>query len=570
MATDVIDARREALERRWDDVMAPGRWEPLTLAALFEATARRHPERPLVIADEGEYSYADMRDWSRALARGLIDLGVTPGERVGVLIDNRPEFVAAKLAVAWAGAIAVPLNFQYRTDDLAAALEHSGLGVLLTIARSFTTDVVAVLDEIAPGWELGVRSARAPALRQVVLVDGARPGVLDLRGLAERGARVPETTLDRRTAGSDPAAVGDIVFTSGTSDRPLAAALTHDMVLRSACGSAYHRGFADGWRVCFALPMYHVFGYIEGFVAALCVGGAILPRRIYNPRTMLEAIGRYRASEVLCVPTMSLTLVEEAARGSFDLASLESVMSAAAPAPVHLWERVQRDLGPRTVFTGYGQTEVSAATTLTLPGDALETVAETVGCPKLGGRAADVTGDGRLARYRTIDPFSGAVLPAGAEGELSVQGPIVTRAYYGDPARTAQMIDAEGWLRSGDLGRVRPDGYLELTGRARELYKVGGELVAPNEVEQVLTRYPGVSQAYVAGVPDPRRGAVGWAWVVPEAGASLEPRALIRHCRAHLAPFKVPRVMRVVRADELPMTTTGKVQKFRLIEQARN
>ena len=569
MAADLVAARREALERAWELGAGAGRWEPLTLAGAFEQVARRAAERPCVIADTQVVSYGAMRAWSRELARGLLDLGLAPGDRVGILIDNRPEFVAVRLAVAWAGGVAVPLNYQYRSDDLAAALAHARVAILVTVARSFTTDLLAVLDALAPGWEPAVHSPRVPALRTVVLVDPERPGALDLRGLAARGSRVPESALEARVRATDPDAVSDVLFTSGTSGRPLAAALTHDMVLRSAYGSAYHRGFADGWRSCFALPLYHVFAYVEGLLAAWFVGGAILPRRIFNPRTLLEAVDAAEAQEILAVPTMTVGLVEEAARGQYALRRLESLMSAAAAAPVWLWERVQRDLGPRMVCTGYGQTEVSAATALTQPGDPLEVVAETVGCPKLGGRAADGEPDGRLAAYRTVEPFSGTPLPAGEEGELCARGPIVARAYDADPARTRERIDPDGWLRSGDLGRVRPDGYLTLTGRASELYKVGGELVAPKEVEAVLTRQAGVAQAYVAGVPDPRRGEVGWAWVVPDGTLALDPRALIRACRASLAPFKVPRVVRIVDAEELPTTTTGKVQKYRLVDSAR-
>ena len=217
------------------------------------------------------------------------------------------------------------------------------------------------------------------------------------------------------------------------------------------------------------------------------------------------------------------------------------------------------------MFTGYGQTEVSAATTLTLPGDPVELVAETIGREKLGGVAAPAGFDGVLARYRTVDPFTGAPRPAGAEGELSARGPIVTRGYINDPERTAAQIDADGWFRSGDLGRVRDDGYLELTGRSSELFKVGGELVAPQQVEQVLTGYQGVAQAYVAGVPDERLGEVGCAWIVTEDGAQPSPAELLSHCRRHLAAFKVPRQVRFLGADDLPKTSTGKVQKYRLV-----
>jgi fatty-acyl-CoA synthase len=313
--------------------------------------------------------------------------------------------------------------------------------------------------------------------------------------------------------------------------------------------------------------MYHVFGYIEAFVASIFVGGAIIPRQVFNPVTMLEAIGRHRASELFAVPTMTVALVDQAARGSYDLSNLDSVVSAAAPSPAWLWERVMKEFHPRMLYTGYGQTEVSAGTAMTSAGDPIEVVAETVGRPKLGGVAAPDDMNGMLAEYRTVDPFTGQPLPAGEPGELSVRGPIVTRAYHNDPEHTARMIQ-DGWLRSGDLGWIDDQGYLHLTGRARELFKCGGENVAPKEIEDLLTRLPGVGQAYVAGVPDERMGEVGWAWVVPDGTADLDPRELIRYCRAHLAPFKVPRRIIFIEAADLPMTSTGKVQKHVLVASA--
>jgi fatty-acyl-CoA synthase len=210
---------------------------------------------------------------------------------------------------------------------------------------------------------------------------------------------------------------------------------------------------------------------------------------------------------------------------------------------------------------------VSAATALTLPGDDIETVASVVGTTKLGGVAAEGTGipEGRLAEYRTIDPFTGEPLAAGETGELSVRGPQVTRGYYGSPDRTAEAINDEGWLRTGDLGRINERGYLELGGRSSELFKVGGELVAPVEVERLLTSLPGVSQAFVAGVPDERFGEIGWAWLVPADGAELDTHEITAHVRGHLAPFKVPRGITVLAVEELPVTTTGKVQKYLLV-----
>jgi fatty-acyl-CoA synthase len=553
-----VERRRRALEE------AVGAWTPATLPDAFDRIAGRHGARPYIIGDEVVHTYADVRERSIALAAGLIHLGVEVGDRVAMLVDNRVEYAELKLAIARAGAVAVPLNYAYQGDEIRARLQQAGASVLVTVAASVSTDFLQVLDELVPGWERGARSPDLPALRHVVLVDhGAREGATDLDRLA--ASPVPADEVRRRAAAVGPDDVCDIVFTSGTTGHALGAELTHDMVLRSAYGSAYHRAFDDGWRISFALPLYHVFGYIEGLLAAIWAGGAVVPLTVFNPRTVLEKIEAHRVNEVLFVPTMTIAVVDEAAKRQYDVDSLQSVFSAAAPAPVWLWERVRRDLRPSMVFTGYGQTEVSAATALTFPGDDIETVASVVGAPKLGGAAARDAGlGGRLAAYRTIDPFSGRVLPEGEAGELSVRGPQVTRRYFGDAARTAELIDGEGWLRTGDLGRVNEQGYLELTGRAGELFKVGGELVAPVEVEQVLTGVDGVSQAYVVGVAEARYGQVPWAFVVPAEGARLEPAALVRHCRRHLAAFKVPRGVSVLAADRLPTTATGKVQKFRL------
>lgn len=564
MADDEVTRRRDGLEQQL------GGWTPMTLAQRFDVVTGRHPERPYVITDARTLSYRELQEWSRALARGLHQLGVRTGDTVAMLVDNRPEFVTIKLAIARLGATAVPVNFAYRAPELATVLTTAGAQVLLTIDEAIGVDHLASLDTLAPGWESGVSSEHLPSLRHVVLVSGdKRPQAMDLVGLAELGRGADDNAVRALEDSASPEDACDIVFTSGTSGHPLGAVLTHDMVLRSAYGSAYHRAFSDGWRIGFSLPMYHVFGYIEGMLAALFAGGAIVPHAVFNPRSILTAIQNHRIQEVLFVPTMSLAVVDEAARHSYDTSSLESVFSAAAAAPVRLWQEIEKYLQPRQVFTGYGQTEVSAATALTLPGDPLELVSGTVGRFKLGGSAALPDMNGVLAEYRTVDPFTREVLAPGEEGELTVRGPIVTREYFRDEQRSAALIDESGWLRTGDLGRVRPDGYLELSGRSSELFKVGGELVAPKQVEEVLTSHPAVAQAYVAGVPDERMGEVGWAWVVTAPDAEVSEDEVVRWCRERLAAFKVPRRVVFVTAPELPTTTTGKVQKYRLVRQAQ-
>ncbi|HEY1531262.1 MAG TPA: long-chain fatty acid--CoA ligase, partial [Galbitalea sp.] len=446
-----VTRRRDALEKQ------TGNWTPRSLAAAFDHAADAWPERPYVLAETGSLTYAEVQAKSIDLAAGLVDLGVDVGDRVALLVDNRPEYAAIKFAVARVGAIAVPLNYSYKGEEIRERLQQSGACAVIAIDTSVATSFLDVFDDLVPGWETGATSADLPDLKHVLLVDNAkRPEARSIHSLTADEEDLDEVAA--RTAAIDPDAVCDIVFTSGTTGHAIGAELTHDMVLRSAYGSAYHRAFDDGWRISFALPLYHVFGYIEGMLAAIFVGGAIAPLRIFNPKTVLTIIQDFQINEVLFVPTMTVAVVDLAAKENYDLSSLQSVFSAAAPAPVWLWERVLSDLKPVMVFTGYGQTEVSAATALTLPGDDIETVAAVVGATKLGGVAATGTADGRLAEYRTVDPFTGQPLPVGESGELSVRGPQVTRGYYQNPERTDEAIDDDGWLRTGDLGRINEQG----------------------------------------------------------------------------------------------------------------
>lgn len=297
------------------------------------------------------------------------------------------------------------------------------------------------------------------------------------------------------------------------------------------------------------------------------VGGAVVPRTSFDPADYLRGVEQHRADDILCVPTMTVAILEHPDCGRRDLASLTAILSGAAPAPVWLWEQVRERLGITEITTGYGMTECGGAMTLTLPEDTLERHSSTVGRVKLAG-AAGLPG-GALCQYRTTDPVSGEPLADGAEGELVSRGPTHLQCYWDKPEETAAAL-RDGWLHSGDVGRIGADGYVEITGRTKELYKSGGELVMPKEIEELLSVQPGVSQVYVAGLPDERWGEIGCAWVVRDespAGTSLTAEAVIDVCRQKLARFKVPKEVRFITAAELPTTPTGKVQKFRLVRE---
>lgn len=561
--TDEIAARREALAERH------GAWEPCTLGQLLRRSAEQFADRPFVITDERTLTYAETDEWATRLADGLASMGVGAGDRVGVIMANYLEFVPLKFAIARAGAVAIPFNYLYRQDELAYVLAQSDCNVLVTMTSFGGLDYPAMLDAIAPGWEAGP-TEQLPSLRQVIAFENdgpARPGQLTLDGLDALG-RDHDGSADDSVISPD--SLGDILYTSGTTGSPKGVMVSHDGIQRTGFSSAYHRAFEDGRRVLFSLPCYHMFGLVEGLLAVMYVGGAIIPRTAFSPQDYFHGIETHQANDILAVPTMTIALLEHPDRKTRDLSSLRAILSGAAPAPTWVWDRARTELGITEVTTGYGMTECGGATTLTLPEDPIEMHVETVGAPKLAG-AASVGYDGRHCEYRTADPITGEHLADGAEGELISRGPSHMMGFWGKPEET-ELALRDGWVYSGDLGRIRDDGYLQLTGRTKELYKSGGELVMPIEIEALVTKHPAISQAYAVGVPDDRWGEVGWLYVTAEADADIDRAAVIDEleqlCRDNLARFKVPKRILFADAADLPMTPTGKVQKFRLVERA--
>jgi fatty-acyl-CoA synthase len=554
-----IPARREALRARFPV------WRPATLSQFLRHCAAEYGERPFVITDDATMTYSDVDTQATELADGLAAMGVRPGDRVGVLMANYPEFVPVKFAIARAGAVAIPFNYLYREDELGYVLRQSRCNALVTMTSFGDLDYLQMLDGVAPGWERGL-----PDLRLVVQLDtggATREAVLDVAGLAELG-RHQVGAADEASVGPD--SPGDILYTSGTTGSPKGVVVTHDAVLRTSYASALTRAYEDGRRILFSLPCYHMFGYVEGLLSVMFVGGAVVPRIAFSPADYFASIERHRATEILAVPTMTVALLEHPSRTGHDLSSLTAILSGAAPAPVWLWQKVQAELGVTEITTGYGMTECGGAMTMTLPEDPLECHSSTVGRPKLAG-AAGLGGDddhgGDLCRYKTVDPVTGEDLPDGAEGELVSTGPTRMLGYWDKPDETAQALRG-GWVYSGDLGVIRPDGYLQVTGRSKELYKSGGELIMPKEIEDLLTRHAGISQAFVVGVPDERWGDVGCAWVVREPGSVVTVEELTALCKEKLARFKVPKHFLFLEPADLPTTPTGKVQKYRLAQRA--
>ncbi|MES2483755.1 MAG: class I adenylate-forming enzyme family protein [Pseudomonadota bacterium] len=557
-----VAQRQDALRRRFPH------WTPRTLDQLFDAVAAEFPDRPYVVTDEQTWTYAQVKAWSERLAAGLVASGVRPGDHVAMLLANYPEFVATKLAIARAGAVAVPINFLNRRDELGYVLRQSDAVLLITMDRFRGLEYQRFLDELAPGWERDGGGQAFPKLRQVVVFSTSgeppRPGV---RGLGDYGADAgPWVAPPQPRAASNC----DIIYTSGTTGSPKGVMITHDMMLRTAFGSAWGRAFEDAHRIVFSLPMYHVYGYVEGMLAVLFVGGAIVPQVRFDAAETLQAIDRHRATDVLLIPTMTLALIDELKKNSagYDLSTLHSVISSGGRSPAYIWDQIFQYLKPRELTTGYGMTEVTASSTVTRPGDPMERLLTTNGRLRDVGPAGDPALGHRMVVYKVVDPDTGAELPRGEIGELLASGPGVTAGYYNKPEATAEAFTADGWLHTGDLGRIDEDDYLTLAGRRKESYRCGGEQVLPSDAEDLLVTHPAVLQAHVVPVPDERMGEVGVAFVVLRDAPATTAQELIDFCGKHLARFKVPRHVLPIRAEDIPTTPSGRARKFLLVQKA--
>jgi fatty-acyl-CoA synthase len=537
-------------------------WRPQTLYGLLCQAADTHPDRPYLITDERTLTYREIADWSASLAGGLTAAGIRPGEHIALVMANYPAFAALKFAIAAVGAVAIPVNILNRRDELAYVLRQSRAVMLVTMDRFRDLDYLTMLDEIAPGWEADGGGVALPDLRAVAVFraegDG-RAGATDFDDLAGD----PFAGLQ-----GDPGAPADIIYTSGTTGSPKGVLLTHDMLLRAAFGSAYARAFEDGRRIHFSLPMNHVYGYVEGLLAALFVGGAVVPHMKFDPHKTLRAIERHRVTDLLLIPTMTLAVLDALADTPVDASSLRGMLSSGGRTPPGLWDRILDTFAGIEITTGYGMSECTASTTVTRPDDPTDRLKTTNGRLRDVGPAGDPAIGNRIVDYRVVDPQSGMVLAPGEVGELMARGPGVTAGYFDKPEATAEAFDADGWLHTGDLGRIDRDGYLTLVGRVKESYRCGGEQVTPSEIEDVLMVHPAVLQAHIAPVPDDRMGEVGVAFIVTRAGHALEAQALIDWCAARLARFKVPRHILAITADEVPLTASGRPRKFLLSRMA--
>ena len=515
-----------------------------TIGDNLDRTVAAEPDREaLVEVPTGRrWTYAQLRDDVDVLALGLLDSGVAKGERVGIWAPNMAEWTLLQYATAKIGAILVNINPSYRTHELEYVLKQAGISVLVSAREFKTSDYAGMIEEVR---------GNCPELRSVVLI-----GSGDWDGLLAAGRHADPVRLAAARAALSPDDPINIQYTSGTTGFPKGATLSHHNILNNGYFVGALCGYTPEDRVCIPVPFYHCFGMVMGNLACTSHGATmVIPAPGFDPKATLSAVQQERCTSLYGVPTMFIAELNHPDFATYDLSSLRTGIMAGSPCPVEVMKQVVSDMGMEQVTICYGMTETSPVSTQTRVDDSLELRVSTVGRvhPHL--------------EVKLVDPVTGLTVPRGEAGELCTRGYSVMLGYWNDPDKTAEVIDAARWMHTGDLAVMDADGYVNITGRIKDMVIRGGENIYPREIEEFLYTHPDIVDAQVVGVPDIKYGEELCAWIKLRDGAGeMTAESLRAFATGKLAHYKIPRYVLVV--DEFPMTVTGKVRKVEMREKS--
>jgi fatty-acyl-CoA synthase len=513
-----------------------------TIGDNLDRTIARFPEREALVSVQQDlrYTYAQLGEAVDRCARAFIAAGIEPGERVGIWSPNCAEWAIAQYATAKAGIILVNINPAYRTSELAYVLNQSGVRMLVAATAFKTSDYVRMVDDVR---------GDCAALERVVFI--GRDWEEFIAG-AERASADDLRARQDATQFDDPI---NIQYTSGTTGFPKGATLSHHNILNNGYFTGLGCRYSEQDRVCIPVPYYHCFGMVMGNLGCTSHGACmVIPAPAFEPVATLQAVQDEGCTSLYGVPTMFIAELEHPQFGEFDLSSLRTGIMAGSPCPIETMKRCVAEMHMEDVTICYGMTETSPVSTQTGADDALAKRVGTVG---------------RVhphVEIKVVDPDSGAIVERGRPGELCTRGYSVMLGYWDEPAKTADAIDRARWMHTGDLAQMDDEGYVKIVGRIKDMVIRGGENVYPREIEEFLMGHPDIADVQVIGVPDPRHGEELMAYVQTRGGAELDQATVAEFCSGKIAHYKVPRYVRVV--TEFPMTVTGKIQKFKLREQA--
>ncbi|MGE0282476.1 MAG: AMP-binding protein [Rhizobiaceae bacterium] len=527
----------------------------LTIPQLLARAVRANgPREAAVFVDQDKrFTWDEFAETVDQLAAGLLALGLKTGERIGIWSPNRWEWLVTQFATARIGLILVNINPAYRLAELEYALNKVSCKALITAAKFKTSDYLGMLQALAPELadaEPGsLKSKTLPHLKIVIRMgEDETPGMYNFADVLTMVGAEDLAQLDDITDELDPNDAVNIQFTSGTTGMPKGATLTHRNIVNNADQVTSGMNFTDEDRLCIPVPFYHCFGMVMGTLGCVSKGATmVVPGEGFEPGATLRAATGEKCTALYGVPTMFVAMLDHPDFKNFDFSTLRTGIMAGAPCPIEVMKKVNSLMNMPEVTIAYGMTETSPVSFQSAVDDPLEKRVSSVGRirPHLEVKLVDESGN---------------AVPVGQPGELCTRGYSVMKGYWGDPEKTKDAIDADGWMHTGDLATFDEDGYCNIVGRVKDMVIRGGENVYPREVEEFLYRHPKIAQVQVFGVPDQKYGEELCAWVVVAAGEKLNEEEVKAFCQGQIAHYKIPRYVRF--KPELPMTVTGKPQKF--------
>lgn len=533
-----------------------------TIGDMFDRVVERFPDREALVSchQELRFTYRELQEACDRFARGLLALGIGKGDRVGIWSPNHAEWVIAQFATPKIGAILVNINPAYRVMELEYALTQSGCSALIIAPPFKTSDYAGLLRELCPELETcspgELRSAALPRLRTIVAIgDQVVAGAFSWADVLNAGDGVAAATLANRQAEQafdDPI---NIQYTSGTTGFPKGATLSHHSILNNAFFTGVRMRLTEHDRLCVPVPFYHCMGMVLGNLVSVTHGATIVvPAPVFDARATLAAVAAERCTVLHGVPTMFIAQLGQPEFATFDLSSLRTGIMAGSPCPVEVMKQVVDRMHMHEVTICYGMTETAPVSFQSSTNDPLEKRVSTVG---------------RVHPHvecKIVDPATGLVVPRGEPGELLSRGYLVMLGYWGNLDATGAAIDSARWMHTGDLATMDEEGYVNIVGRAKDMLIRGGENIYPREIEEFLYAHPSIRDVQVIGVPDEQLGEEVMACIILHEGREAAPDELRAFCAGRIAHYKVPRYWRFM--ENFPMTVTGKIQKYKLREDA--
>jgi fatty-acyl-CoA synthase len=533
----------------------------ITIGKLLQEKAKLHPNHEAVVYADRDLrmTYEEFDQYCRKIAKGLMKLGIEKGDHIAIWASNTPEWLACQFATGKMGGVLVTVNTNYRTAELEYLLKQSDSNTIILMNQFKDASYIDMLYEIVPELKDSkpgqLESTKLPFLKNVIVLGNhSYPGTFNFEDIMKLSDDVGDEKLEQRMDSLQPDYVINMQYTSGTTGFPKGVMLTHSNIINNAYNIANCMKLTKDDRLCIPVPFFHCFGCVLGTMACVTVGATMVPVQEFHPRKVLQTVQDEKCTGLHGVPTMFIAELNDPEFHSYDLSSLRTGIMAGSNCPIEVMKAVIEKMGAKEITIAYGQTESSPVIMQTRTDDPIELKVETV------GRALP------NVEVKIVEPGTSLEVPVGVQGELCTRGYHVMKGYYKNPDATLEAIDEDGWLHTGDLAVMDENGYCKITGRLKDMIIRGGENIYPREIEEFLYQHSKVLDVQVVGIPDEVYGEEVMAWIILKEGQIATVEEIQEYCKGKISKHKIPRYMNFT--DSYPMTASGKIQKFRLKEQA--